>query len=194
MHKRRNRYRLHAGTKFEVVLGMADDSRSAFYEIWFEHGVFITPGPRFARLDEAVEHARQMVQARPQTSVSIRFPNTPVDTFVRKKQPDGQRHDPSAHQMFDTIEEMLGETAGDLTVQHNKTTIGDYAARVDHDLYGLEDEDTSVDSFETASDGDTSPYGSPNESASAPPRTSGFLSRTTVMNSNQIKKGLKKLG
>ena len=135
-----------------------------------------------------------MVQARPQTSVSIRFPNTPVDTFVRTKQPAAQHHGYSANDMFDAIDQMLGESVEGLTVQHDMATVEEHLAHIDHEPYGLEDEDTSIDSFETTSDGDTSPYGAPDPRASAPPRTSGFLTRTTVMSSNQIKGKLKKLG
>lgn len=149
---------------------MTEAETSSFYEIWFEHGVFITPGPRFARLDDAVEHARQMVQAKPQVSVSIRFPNVAVQTHVRTKD--------------------LLETSDTQVEKHTTDNpwFDDPLFDDAHEDFADEADEVFMDELHPAYDGDTSLYSSPEG------RTSGFQKRTSVMSSEAIKQGLKKFG
>lgn len=156
---------------------MSEGTQTSFYEIWFEHGVFITPGPRFARLEDAVEHARQMVQSRPEMNVSIRFPSTPTDTLVRAKRQvaahavqNGRFDDYHDDDVFDVIDSIVSEADTGNTER----------------LPLLEE--ACLDELHPAYDGDTSPYGEPNV------RNSEIQARTMVMNSKQLKQKLKKLG
>ena len=159
------------GTKVVLNCSRMGD-QDVYYEVWFEHDVFITPGPRFMRLEEAVAHVRLMIQQRPDTAVSIRFPKTAVDTEIR---PVSRRAVPPApnaglveeHPLFDG-----GAKTRVATAEEQAANDGAFA------------------SFE-AGDGDTSPYGNPDSSLA---RTSIIRPRerlqTDIMSRDQIRNAL----